>query len=121
MPTKIKTDTFHFGSLGLIPTGTWASPTGRGFQVEAAARAARSASPTAPPAKADLLPLRVRYLACEAHLAGILGEGELARLLRTDRRAARELVRELSRSIDVSEEGSVVELEIDPEHYLTAS
>ncbi len=105
-------------ALGLVPARTWASPAGRGFQVGAAPCAAGSGSPLA---KADLLPLRVRYLACEAHLAGLLSEGELARLLRTDRRAARELVRKLSHSVDVGEEGGGVELEIDPEHYLATS
>jgi len=59
------------------------------------------------------LPLRYQYLAARAYEEGKLTEGELARLLRVDRVAARRLVQELAQSLFLQDEGQVAAIFID--------
>jgi hypothetical protein len=64
------------------------------------------------PPDQELLPLRYRYLAVEAYLEGGVSEGQFARLLRTDRTAARKLAQQLSHRIGMDESGAISEIEI---------
>lgn len=97
-------------ALRLVAAGTWDALLERGFRVEEA-KALVGLSSTPP--DTELLPLRHRYLVAEAYLDGTLSEGQLARLLRVDRLAARQLVHDLSQSADVGEDGDTLELGLD--------
>jgi Zn-dependent peptidase ImmA (M78 family)/transcriptional regulator with XRE-family HTH domain len=83
-------------SLRLLKTGTYETLANRGFKVDVG-RAALDLSPRVP--DNSLLPRRYRVLALQAFTEGLLSEGRLARLLRTDRVAARQMVRELGRPL----------------------
>ncbi|HVW79363.1 MAG TPA: XRE family transcriptional regulator [Mycobacteriales bacterium] len=63
----------------------------------------------------ELLPRRARYLAVEAYLKAEISEGQLARLLGTDRAAARRIARDLSASLDLDDAGGLVAYEWNPE------
>lgn len=97
--------------LRLTAAGWWDGLRARGFRVE---EARQLVGLPARPADAELLPLRHRYLAAEAYLDGTLSEGQLARLLRLDRLAARALVQELVATAEVGHDGDVVSLSYDP-------
>lgn len=97
--------------LRLIATGWWQGLRERGFRVE---EARGLVGLPAHPSDTELLPLRYRYLAAEAFLEGDLTEGQLARLLRLDRLAARDLVHRLAASSDVDREGQVEALAYEP-------
>ncbi len=94
-------------ALRLITPGWWKSLRDRGLRVE---QAKELVGLPARPADEELLPLRHRYLAAEAYLNGTLSEGQLAKLLRLDRLAARGLVARLGASADVDAAGDVVAL-----------
>lgn len=98
-------------SLQLTTPGWWKSLRDRGLRVEQAKQLVGLATP---PADEELLPLRHRYLAVEAHLNGELSEGQLTELLRLDRLTVRELVARLAASADVDEAGDGIELSYEP-------
>lgn len=98
-------------SLRLLTPGWWKSLRDRGFRVEQARELVGLASR---PADVELLPLRHRYLAAEAYLDGMVSEGQLARLLRLDRLAARALVARLGATAEVDATGDVVSLAYEP-------
>lgn len=78
--------------LGLIPAGVWDRLRQEGFRV----REAQRLLGIAPKAQDDeLLPRRFVALAVEAWQRGELSEGQLARVLRTDRLGARDRIEEL--------------------------
>lgn len=78
--------------LRLVPAGTWDRLQLEGFRV----REAQRLLGLAPLATDDeILPARFVALAVEAWQKGDLSEGQLARLLRTDRLSARERIRRL--------------------------
>lgn len=98
--------------LQLIRGGWWTTLRNRGFRVEEARDLVGLARQ---PADRELLPLRHRYLAAEAYLRGILSEGQLARLLRLDRLAARDLVAHLTASADVDAHGDLHAVAYQPQ------
>jgi len=85
--------TWRLEGLKLLPAGTWEKLKEAGFKPNAA-RALVGLAPLGP--QRSLLPARYEALAVQAHEAGDLSEGRLARLLRTDRVRAREVVEELT-------------------------
>lgn len=96
--------------LRLLPGGTWELLRDRGFKV----REAQNQLGLSPhPRDERALPLRYQYLAALAYEKEKLTEGELARLLRVDRVAARRLVQELAQSSLLQEEGQFEFLSID--------
>lgn len=97
--------------LRLIASGWWQGLRSRGFRVQEA-REIVGLQPR--PADTELLPLRHRYLAAEAYLDGSLSEGQLTRLLRIDRLAARALVQRLVATADTGDDGGVVTLSYEP-------
>ncbi len=96
--------------LRLLPGGTWERLRDRGFKVR---EAQRQLGLSPHPRDERALPLRYQYLAALAYEKGELTEGELARLLRVDRVAARRLVQELAQSSLLHDEGQVDSLSID--------
>ena len=96
--------------LGLLPGSTWERLRDRGFR----AREAQEHLGLPPHPRDDrLLPLRYQFLAAQAYEEGNLTEGELARLLRTDRVSARQTVQRLSNAFHVLDEGQVASLPIE--------
>lgn len=89
-------------NLGLVRHHTWDRLSNAGFRVNEARQLLDLASP---PADTELLPRRFRYLAVEAWSQGELSEGQLARLLRVDRTAARQLVMSVSVGVAADESG----------------
>jgi len=98
--------------LRLIAGGTWDRLSASGFKVRAA-QAVLGLHPGAGDRGPELLPARYRYLAVQAFEDDLLTEGQLARLLRTDRLGARVAAERLKRRPDVAEAGDVGELSID--------
>ena len=96
--------------LRLLPGGTWERLRDRGFKV----REAQEQLGLSPyPRHERKLPLRFQYLAARAYEEGKLTEGELARLLRVDRVAARRLIQELTQYLLLHDEGQVTSFSID--------
>ena len=58
-------------------------------------------------------PVRYQLLAVRSYEEGNLTEGELARLLRTDRVSARGIVQRLTHPLYLLDEGSIASLSID--------
>ena len=96
--------------LRLLPGGTWERLRDRGFKVREAQKQL-GLSPL--PRDERGLPLRYQYLAVRAYEEERLTEGELARLLRVNRVAARRLIQELTQSLLLHDEGQVASYSID--------
>jgi len=94
-------------TLRRIPAGTWERLTTEGFEVQHLLGIDAN-----PPVK-DLFPQRFVALAVSAFRKGDLSEGQLSRLLRTDRTSARLIVEELQNRIHREFEGDFTELELD--------
>lgn len=90
---SVEAMTRRLEELRLIPAGVWDRLQQEGFQVETARRHLGLA-----PLQDDegLLPSRFVALAVEGWQRGELSEGQLARMLRTDRLGAREIIEELA-------------------------
>ena len=96
--------------LRLLPGGSWERLRDRGIKV----REAQEQLGLSPhPRDEQVLPLRYQYLAALAYEKEDLTEGELARILRVDRVAARRLVQELTQSSHLQEEGQVDSVFVD--------
>ena len=96
--------------LGFLPRGTWERLRDRGFK----AREAQEHLGLAPhPSDDRLLPIRYELLAARAYEIGKLTEGELARLLRTDRVSARQTLLRLSSPFHVFDGGQVSSLSVE--------
>lgn len=96
--------------LRLLKGGTWERLRDKGFKV----REAQEPLGLAPhPHEERGLPLRYQYLAARAFEEEKLTEGELARLLRVDRIAARRLIQKLTQSFILQDEGQVASYSID--------
>ena len=96
--------------LRLLPGGTWERLRDRGFKV----REAQEQLGLSPhPRDEQSLPLRYQYLAVRAYEEGKLTEGELARLLRGDRVAARRMIQKLTQPIHLPDDGKVASLPIN--------
>ena len=96
--------------LRLLPGGSWERLRDRGFKVQEA-QEQLGLSPHLRDER--VLPLRYQYLAALAYEKEELTEGELTRILRVDRVAARQLVQELTQSSHLQEEGQVDSFFID--------
>ena len=88
--------------LRLLPSGVWDRLDQAGFRVR---EAQRLLGLTPHPDANRLLPARYVFLAVGAFALGDISEGQLARYLRLDRLAARDLVLDLSDPLPLSEEG----------------
>ena len=96
--------------LKLLPGGTWNRLRDRGFQV----REAQFQLGLEPrKVGGQQLPLRYRLLAAQAYEGDQITEGELARLLRTDRASARRIVQELTHTLHLESKGDIASLPID--------
>ena len=96
--------------LGVLPAGTWERLRDRGFK----AREAQDHLGLPPhPSDDRLLPSRYEFLAARAHEVESLTEGELARLLRTDRVSARRTLQRLGSALHVLDGGEVASLPIE--------
>lgn len=98
--------------LRLIAVGTSDRLREEGFKVREAQQML-GLTVGGPASDHELLPLRYQYLAVQALEDDLLTEGQLARMLQTDRLTAREVVSRLKRRPDVAEAGEVGELSID--------
>ena len=96
--------------LRLLPGGTWERLRDRGFKVR---EAQRQLGLSPHPRDEQSLPLRYQYLAVRAYEEGKLTEGELARLLRGDRVAARRMIQKLTQPIHLPDDGQVASLPIN--------
>ena len=96
--------------LRLLPRGTWDRLSDRGFRV---GEAQTHLGLNLPPHDYRQLPTRYRLLAVQAYEEEKLTEGELARLLRMDRVAARRIVFELTQSPFLLEEGDLATVSVD--------
>jgi Zn-dependent peptidase ImmA (M78 family)/DNA-binding XRE family transcriptional regulator len=103
-------------NLRLLASGWWKDLRSRKLRVD---EARGLVGLQAPPADVELLPLRYRYLAAEAYCDGTLSEGQLAKLLRMDRLAARVLVQRLVATAEVGSDGGVVSLSYEPSDAVT--
>ena len=103
--------------IGVLPGGTWERLRDRGFRTREAQEHLGL-----PPQPGDdrLLPLRYEFLAARAYGEGSLTEGELARMLRTDRVSARQTVQKLSNALHVLDEGQVASLPIELADNITS-
>jgi len=96
--------------LGRLPSGTWERLESEGFKVR---RAQELLGIDANPPELDLLPKRYLHLAVLAYSKQKLSEGQLARILRTDRVTARALVEDISRRFTSEREEDFASLELD--------
>ena len=110
---SVATMMLRLEELRLLPGGTWERLRDRGFKVR---EAQRQLGLSLHPRDERALPLRYQYLAALAYEKGKLTEGELARLLRVDRVAARRLVQELAQPLLLQDEGQVASFSIDLAH-----
>lgn len=96
--------------LRLLKGGTWELLRDRGFKV----REAQELLGLSPhPHDRSGLPLRYQFLAALAYEKGELTEGELARILHSDRVAARRTVQNLTQSLLLNDEGQVTSFSIE--------
>ena len=104
--------------LRLLPGGTWERLLDKGFKV----REAQELLGLAPrPHEERGLPLRYQYLAARAFGEEKLTEGELARLLRVDRVAARQLFQKLTQTFLLQDEGQVDSYSIDLARHVSGA
>lgn len=96
--------------IGALPRGTWERLRDRGFKVR---EAQRQLGLVPQETHERSMPARYEFLAVRAFDAGELSEGELARLLRTDRVSARQTVQRLTNAVFLLDEGEIASLPID--------
>ena len=107
---SVETMTLRLEELRLLPSGTWDRLRDRGFRVrEAQQQLGLSHRPDSDSA----LPMRYQLLAIRAYEEGKLTEGELSRLLRSDRVSARRTVQRMTHTQYIVEGGEVESLPID--------
>lgn len=96
--------------LRRLASGTWMRLSKRGFKVR---KAQRELGIEANPPVADLLPQRYKTLAVLAYNKGEISEGQLAKMLRTDRISARATVGEINDVINAERGGEFPNLPLD--------
>jgi Zn-dependent peptidase ImmA (M78 family)/transcriptional regulator with XRE-family HTH domain len=96
--------------VDLIPQGTWDSLRSSGLKPDAARQ--ELGEPSLEHEVSEPVPSRFRTLAVQAFQQALIGEGELARLLRVDRIRAREIVQETQALPDLSDNGVVAQLHL---------
>ena len=107
---SVEAMTLRLEELRLLPSGTWDRLKDRGFRVREA-QAHLGLEPR--PDEEHGRPTRYRLLAVQAYEDELITEGELVRLLRTDRASARRTVLELTHMLHLEDEGEVESLSID--------
>jgi Zn-dependent peptidase ImmA (M78 family)/transcriptional regulator with XRE-family HTH domain len=113
---SIQAMTLRLESLSLIRKGTWDLLREQGFKAEAAKR---SLDLVRERTNDEPYPARYKYLAVLAFREGKISEGQLARFLRTDRVAAREVVQRCtSRTDDIGPDGRDAMFEVPLERSL---
>ena len=105
---SVQAMTLRLEQLSLIPAGTYQDLVDRGFK-PIAARAELSLE-QAEPDPDWICPLRYRLLAVKAFEEDLIGEGQLARFLRTDRVDARRIVAEMRSYWTLRNDGDDIEL-----------
>ena len=107
---SVEAMTLRLEELRLLPAGTWDRLKDRGFRV----REAQALLGLEPRIDDDQrLPTRYRLLAVQAFENELITEGELVRLLRSDRASARRMVLDLTHTLHLEEEGRIKSLPID--------
>lgn len=101
--------------LKLVKPDTWDKLKDRGFRPS---EARKKLGLTAEPKRLQALPIRYKALAVRAYRSEQLSEGQLARLLRTDRVGAREIVEEIE-GTSYFDDGEVRQLALDFDTALT--
>ncbi|HLG15093.1 MAG TPA: XRE family transcriptional regulator [Blastocatellia bacterium] len=101
---------YRLEDLRRLPVGTWDRLSAEGFKVR---EAQRELGIDANPPVGDSLPRRYKVLAVMAYRKGDLSEGQLAKMLRTDRVSARVLVDEILDVIHAEDEGEFPSLPLD--------
>lgn len=96
--------------LRRLPHGTWTKLEAQGIEVR---RAQQMLGIDANPPIKHKLPRRYQRLAVLAYGEGELSEGQLARLLRTDRVTARTIVEEIKHNFSAEREGSYEDIELN--------
>jgi Zn-dependent peptidase ImmA (M78 family)/DNA-binding XRE family transcriptional regulator len=99
--------TLRLEGMGLIPPETWDSLKASGMKPDAAQQEPGEVSVND---SAEPVPMRFRSLAIQAFHQDLIGEGELAKLLRVSRIRARELAQETHAVTELSEAGVVGQL-----------
>jgi Zn-dependent peptidase ImmA (M78 family)/DNA-binding XRE family transcriptional regulator len=97
--------TLRLEGIGLVPSGTWDSLKNTGLKPEVAQQ--ELGEKAVEDEGAEAVPVRFRTLAVQAFHQDLIGESELARLLRVDRIRAREIARETQALNEVSDGGLV--------------
>ncbi len=107
---SVEAMTLRLEELRLLPSGTWDRLKDRGFRI----REAQAHLGLEPRSDDEYrLPTRYRLLAVQAYEDELITEGELLRLLRTDRATARRTVLDHTHMLHLEEEGEVASLPID--------
>jgi Zn-dependent peptidase ImmA (M78 family) len=101
---SVQSMTYRLEGLGLISKGTWDMLISAKFKVHEAKNQLELRVEEA--ATEPALPERYVLLAVHAFVRGMIGEGDLARYLRCDRIAAREIVAERAKHLEVSSDGT---------------
>ena len=114
---SVEAMTLRLEELTLVPSGTWDRLKDRGFRVREA-QAHLGLEPR--PDDEHRLPTRYRLLAVQAYEDELITEGELVRVLHTDRASARRTVLDLTHMLHLEEEGEVASLPIDLTGSLSA-
>lgn len=101
---SIQSMTYRLEGLGLLTRGTWDMLSSAKFKVQQAKQELQlvDKGEFGEPA----LPERYTLLAVHAYVRGLIGEGELAKYLRCDRIAAREIVAERAQHLEVASDGT---------------
>jgi Zn-dependent peptidase ImmA (M78 family)/transcriptional regulator with XRE-family HTH domain len=102
--------TLRLENLRLIRSGSWELLKTRGFKVREAQQILKLELRHE---RDQSLPIRYQYLTVEAYQRGDISEGQLARYLRVDRLQARNIVHNLSCTVDVSEDGQLAGISVD--------
>ncbi|MCY4654387.1 MAG: XRE family transcriptional regulator [Dehalococcoidia bacterium] len=107
---SVETMTLRLEELRLLPGGTWDRLRDRGFRVREAQQQLGLAHR---PDGDSALPIRYQLLVIRAYGEGNLTEGELSRLLRSDRVSARRTVQRMTQTQHIVEGGELESLTID--------
>ena len=112
---SVEAMSYRLEGLGLIPKGTVEHLRESGFAVRKATAMLELPSQTEP---SELYPERYKFLAVQAYEQAKLSEGQLARFLRCDRVAARQIVADCLTTDDVTADGDIGTMQLDFQYSL---
>lgn len=112
---SVEAMTLRLEGLGLIPKGVRDHLKESRFEVR---RAVQLLNLQQHPVADNRFPDRYMFLAVQAYDQGELSEGELASILRCDRVRAREIVEQYLTTTEVSEDGEVRNVQLEPQYSL---